>query len=188
MPATASLDTLTADWSTARQHRLHQGEVMLMGQTGHYEVWNLIPAPVEVVWSVLTDYEQFPQFLPSVVSCRVLEREDGRTVVERRDRRKIGFMPIKVRIITENIEATGDRLDYRLLKGTLDSMEGSWQVTPVEAGDACPSTLLVQTIQAKASMGPLQGYFFEVFEKGLTDTMADLRREMARRHTEASVS
>jgi hypothetical protein len=37
-------------------------------------------------------------------------------------------------------------------------------------------------------MGPLQGYFFEVFEKGLTDTMADLRREMARRHTEASVS
>lgn len=187
MPATASLDTLTADWSTARQHRLHQGEVVLMGQTGQYEVWSLIPTPVEVVWSVLTDYEHFPQFLPSVVSCRVLEREPGRTVVERRDRRKIGFMPIKVRIITENIEATGDRLDYRLLKGTLDAMEGSWQVTPVAAEEARSSTLLVQTIRAKANMGPLQGYFFEVFEKGLTDTMADLRREMTRRHPKTSV-
>lgn len=188
MPATCSLDTLTADWSTSQQQRLHQGQVVLMGQTGHYEVWNLIPAPVEVVWSVLTDYEQFPKFLPSVVSCRVLEREAGRTVVERRDRRKIGFMPIKVRIITENIEATSDRLDYRLLKGTLDSMEGSWKVTPVDTDAPRPNTLLVQTIRAKASMGTLQSYFFEVFEKGLTDTMADLRREIARRHTAASVS
>ncbi|MEB3268061.1 MAG: SRPBCC family protein [Leptolyngbya sp.] len=182
MPATATLDALTVDWSATHRQRLQQGDVLLLGQEGSYEVWSLVPTPVEVVWTVLTDYEAFPEFLPSVVSCRVLEREPGRTVVERRDRRKIGFMPIKVRIVTENLETSGDRIDYRLVKGNLDAMTGSWRVTPLQAEEAPHRSLLVQTIQARASMGPLQSYFFEVFEKGLTDTMADLRREMTRRH------
>jgi hypothetical protein len=43
------------------------------------------------------------------------------------------------------------------------------------------TTLLMQTITARANMGPLQSYFHEVFEQGLTETMVDLRSEMERR-------
>ncbi|MEM0979267.1 MAG: SRPBCC family protein [Cyanobacteria bacterium P01_H01_bin.58] len=184
MPFAISLDQLTRDLNAAEQNHLQQGDVVLVGSQGSYAVWGLIKAQFEVVWEVLTAYEDFPSFLPSVVSARILEQRDNRTIVERQDRRKVGgWMPIKVKIVTENIEVDGDRIDYRMLDGTLDSMLGSWRVIPVDSSSRHPQTLLVQTIAATANMGPLQGYFYEVFEQGLRETMADLRIEIERRST-----
>lgn len=182
MPFAMSLDQLTRDLNTTEQSHLQQGDVVLVGNQGSYAVWGLIKAQSKVVWEVLTAYEDFPTFLPSVVSARILEQRDNRTIVARQDRRKVGgWMPIKVKIVTENIEVDGDRIDYRMVDGSLDSMLGSWRIIPVEAPSHYPQTLLVQTIAATASMGPLQGYFYEVFEQGLQETMADLRAEMERR-------
>ena len=182
MPLTTRLTQLTGDLSRADLESLQQGEVVLTGSGGDYAVWVLAQAPVTTVWEVLTAYEEFPDFLPAVVAARVLERRDNRVWVERKDRRKIGWMPIKVKIVTENIEIAQERIDYRMVEGTLDEMEGSWRLALVEAEGSNPVTLLVQAITAKANMGPLQTYFYEVFEKGLVETMTDLRVEMERRN------
>lgn len=181
MPPVVSLDQIAADLAAHEQQRLQQGEVVRTGQDGHYSVWAIAQASPETVWSVLTDYENFPRFLPSVVSCRVLEQRSDRTLVERKDRRKIGWMPINVKLLTENVEIHPERIHYRLVKGNLDDMEGTWRLTPVETHQPGPSTLVIQDISATASMGPLQGYFYDVFEQGLVDTMADLRAEMEKR-------
>jgi ribosome-associated toxin RatA of RatAB toxin-antitoxin module len=179
-PAT-SLEQLTPSLNPLEQQDLQQGEVVLIGEEGSYGVLSLVKAPIDVVWDVLTAYEEFPDLLPSVVSSRILEKHDNRVIVERKDRRKIGFMPIKVKIVTENIESFQDRIDYRMVKGTLDEMNGHWRMAPVDSQDG-PLTFLMQHINAKASMGPLQPYFYEVFESGLTETMADLRDAMQRRY------
>ena len=96
MATALSLDQFTPDLNEVQQQRLAQGDVVLNGQLGDYTAWAIVQAPPNLVWEVLTDYEGFPQFLPSVVSSKVTERSGNRTVVARRDRRKIGFMPIKV--------------------------------------------------------------------------------------------
>jgi ribosome-associated toxin RatA of RatAB toxin-antitoxin module len=179
-PAT-SLEQLTPSLDPLEQQDLQQGEVVLIGSEGSYGVLSLVKAPLAVVWDVLTAYEQFPDWLPSVVSSRILEKHDNRVIVERKDRRKIGWLPIKVKIITENIESFQDRIDYRMLEGTLDEMQGHWRMAPVESADG-PTTFLMQHITAKANMGPLQPYFYEVFEAGLTETMSDLREAMQRQH------
>ncbi|NJN21872.1 MAG: hypothetical protein HC812_12710 [Leptolyngbya sp. RL_3_1] len=181
MATAFSLDQFTPDLNDSQQRRLAQGEVVLNGQLGDYTAWAIAQASPPTVWDVLTDYEGFPQFLPSVISSKVTERAGNRTVVARRDRRKIGFMPIKVKIVTENIEVNQERIDYRMLSGTLDSLEGVWRLAPLDPVGDAPRTLLVQMIEAKASMGPLQKYFYEVFEKGLVDTLGSLRTEMERR-------
>lgn len=175
------LDPSILDLDRSRREMLQQGEVILTGQTGSYAVWALVQADADTVWNVLTAYEQFPDFLPSVVNSRVLERRDNRVLVERKDRRKVGWMPISVKIITENIEIDRDHIDYRMVDGTLDSMQGSWQLAPVGARSRSSTTLLVQTITAKANLGPVQSYFYDVFEKGLIETLTDLRTEMEQR-------
>lgn len=180
-PATR-LEHLTPSLNPLEQQDLQQGEVVLIGTEGSYAVLSLVKASVDIVWNVLTSYEQFPEFLPSVVSSQILERQDNRVVVERKDRRKIGWLPIKVKIVTENIETFQDRIDYRMLEGTLDEMHGNWRMASVESGNDQPVTLLMQTIKAKASMGPLQPYFYDVFENGLIETMADLRQVMEQRY------
>lgn len=183
MSLTASLDRLPVDLSPAQQQALQSGEVVLVGQEGEYTVLSLVAASPDTVWNVLTSYEQFPDFLPSVVASRVLERRENQVLVERRDRRKIGIMPIRVKIVTENTEHPCDRIDFRMVDGTLDEMNGSWELTPVRSADGAATTLLAQQIFAKASMGPLQPYFYEVFEKGLAEMTADLACEMQRRQT-----
>jgi ribosome-associated toxin RatA of RatAB toxin-antitoxin module len=181
MSLATRLEQLAPGLNPLEQQDLQQGEVVLVGTEGAYTVISLVQAPLAMVWDVLTAYEQFPEFLPSVVASRILEHQDNRVIVERQDRRKIGWMPIKVKIVTENVETFQARIDYRMVKGTLDEMQGHWQLAPVDTLEGTPLTCLTQTIRAKASMGPLQPYFYEVFEQGLTDTMADLRREMERR-------
>lgn len=183
MSLATSLEQLTPSLNPLEQQDLQRGEVVLVGTEGAYAVISLVKSPLALVWDVLTAYEQFPDFLPSVVASRILEKRENRVLVERRDRRKIGWLPIKVKIVTENIESYHDQIEYRMVEGTLDEMHGSWQMAPIENQDGQPLTFLMQNITAKASMGPLQPYFFEVFEQGLTETMADLRREMERRHS-----
>lgn len=187
MSRAATLETLTPSLNPLEQQDLQQGEVVLLGTEGAYAVMSLVKAPLALVWEVLTSYEQFPDLLPSVVSSRILERRDNRVWVERKDRRKVGLLPIKVKIVTENTEHFQDRIDYRMVEGTLDEMHGNWQVAAVENQDGAPSTLLMQTIKAKANLGPLQPYFYEVFEGGLTETMRDLRSAMEKRHASAAV-
>ena len=182
MSLATSLEQLTPSLNPLEQQDLQQGRVILVGADGAYAVISLVKASLNIVWQVLTAYEQFPDFLPSVVTSRVLEKRGNRVLVERNDRRKIGWLPIKVKIVTENTETFHDRIDYRMVKGTLDEMQGSWQVAVVKSPDDHPSTFLMQVITAKANMGPLQPYFYEVFEKGLIETMTDLRSEMERRY------
>lgn len=174
------LNQLNIDLSPAQQQDLQQGQVLLLGDEGEYTVVSLVQASAEIVWNVLTNYEQFPEFLPSVVASRVLERRDNRVLVERKDRRKIGIMPIRVKIVTENIEHAPDRIDYRMVDGTLDEMTGTWELTAVTGDAGADHTLLTQKIIAKASMGPLQPYFYDVFETGLKEMTTDLRQEMQR--------
>lgn len=181
MSLATSLSQLTSSLSDAERQSLQQGEVVRIGEEGTYAVLSLVAAPLETVWTVLTAYEEFPDFLPSVVACRILEKRDNRVLVERKDRRKIGWLPVKVKIVTENVETFQDRIDYRMVDGTLDQMYGNWQLCPVESPSGKASTLLMQKISAKANMGPLQPYFYEVFEAGLTEAMSDLRTEMERR-------
>jgi hypothetical protein len=67
--------------------------------------------------------------------------------------------------------------------GTLDEMNGTWELTPVQSADGSEAVLLMQKIVAKASMGPLQPYFYEVFESGLQEMTAHLRQEMVQQQT-----
>ncbi|MEM6837223.1 MAG: SRPBCC family protein [Cyanobacteria bacterium P01_C01_bin.120] len=182
MSLATPLNQLPVNLSADQQQALQQGEVVVVGSAGDYTVLSLVPASAETVWNVLTNYEQFPDFLPSVVASQVLERHDNRVLVERKDRRKVGFMPIRVKIVTENIEHYPDRIDYRMVKGTLDEMNGTWELTSITEADGVDATLLTQTISAKASLGPLQPYFYEVFETGLQEMTAGLQSEMQRRN------
>ncbi|MEM6521452.1 MAG: SRPBCC family protein [Cyanobacteria bacterium P01_C01_bin.70] len=182
MPLVPPLNQLSTNLSSDQQQALQQGEVVVVGSAGDYTVLSLIPASAETVWNVLTNYEQFPDFLPSVVASQVLERRDNRVLVERKDRRKVGIMPIRVKIVTENVEHYPNRIDYRMVDGTLDEMNGTWELTSITETDGAVTTLLTQTISAKANLGPLQPYFYEVFETGLREMTAGLQSEMQRQY------
>lgn len=185
MPAPAQLDRLTTDLSSGQQTQLQQGNpvVIFSGDefVGHV-VANAVP---DVVWDVLTDYDSFSDFLPTVVSSQMLSAEGDRHIVEQTDSRDVLFASVDSRVRTENVETPRQRIDFQLLEGDLKSMNGHWQIAPISDGQAgSPNqTLITQIVMAEAGTGPFEGVFHSVFTDSLEANLRAIQSEAERRQT-----
>ncbi|MBW4482579.1 MAG: hypothetical protein KME14_08550 [Tildeniella torsiva UHER 1998/13D] len=177
-PAEAYLGKLTpADWAT-----LAKRDVLVKGGQGQYGLMAATSVPHALAWEVLTDYENFYRFLPTVVKSRVVEIDGDRTVVEQIDRRRILLSTMESKVLTENLELDGQQISFRLLEGNLEYMYGHWRIdTATLAPGTEPVRLLSQQVRAEADVGPFKSMFYNLFESGLIDTVKALRGEMERR-------
>ncbi|MFQ4137064.1 SRPBCC family protein [Nodosilinea sp. PGN35] len=183
-PAEAYLAKLTpADLAT-----LANRDVLVKGGKGQYGIMVATPVSHALAWSVLTDYNNFYRFLPTVVKSRVVETDGDRTVVEQLDRRRILLSTMESTVLTENLELGGQQISFRLLKGNLDYMYGHWRIdTTTLASGAEPVRLLSQQVRAEADVGPFKSLFYNLFETGLVDTVKALRDEMERRDASSNL-
>lgn len=179
-PAEAYLAKLTAaDWAT-----LAKRDVLVKGGKGQYGLMAATPVTHALAWEVLTDYNNFYQFLPTVVKSRVVEVDGDRTVVEQIDRRRILLSTMESKVLTENLELDGQQISFRLLEGNLEYMYGHWRIdTATLSAGTEPVRLLSQQVRAEADVGPFKSMFYNLFEAGLIDTVKALRGEMERRAT-----
>ena len=51
---------------------LRRGELVFLGKSGEYTSRLLLDTSIENIWSVLTDYDNFSQFLPGVISSEII--------------------------------------------------------------------------------------------------------------------
>lgn len=177
-PAEAYLGKLTpADWAT-----LAKRDVLVKGGQGQYGLMAATSVPHALAWEVLTDYNSFYRFLPTVVKSRVVEIDGDRTVVEQIDRRRILLSTMESKVLTENLELDGQQISFRLLEGNLEYMYGHWRIdTATLSPGSEPVRLLSQQVRAEADVGPFKSMFYNLFEAGLIDTIKALRGEMERR-------
>jgi ribosome-associated toxin RatA of RatAB toxin-antitoxin module len=173
----------------AERNALRQGQVVVTGERGRYVVRTLVTASKDVVWSVLTDYDQFAKFLPNVASSRLLQAQGNRKIVEQIDVRQVLVVKTRSRVRTENVETPKQRIDFRLLDGDLKSLQGSWQLEPVAAypGAAPTQVLLTQTIAAEPPASAPTGVFYNIFKNALSDSATAIRAEIGRRSHQANV-
>jgi ribosome-associated toxin RatA of RatAB toxin-antitoxin module len=186
------IKSLTNRLSASEQDTLCRKQPVVTGQQGEYVGWILADADLETAWEVLTDYNHFSQFLPTVASSRVLEVNGNRKVVEQVDRRRVLFMDLTSTVQTENVEQAPDRIDFRLIDGNLKTLQGKWQVFPADVKNLnvktsgiktsdSPQVLIMQTVKAEADAGFLEGMFYQVFEASLKENLIALQQESERR-------
>lgn len=83
-----------------------------------------------VARAVLTDYEGIPRFLPDVRRSRVVERGEGRALVEQEAVSKFMFFSKRVQLLLEVAEGD-DVIHFRDQSGvSFTSYEGSWTIIP----------------------------------------------------------
>src|SRR5260370_41588532 len=93
-----------------------------------------IAAPAVAVYELAKEQERFPDFMPDVETIVVLEKHADRAVTR-----------WKTLVEDAPIEGTEDdrfddaalRIDYKLIEGDLDTLEGSWPF--VETGGLHPT-------------------------------------------------
>src|SRR5437588_9946124 len=96
-----------------------------------------IDAPLERVWELVEDVETAPRWQGGMKAVRVLERdEQGHAVLCETE------SDAKVRSIKSTVRFTYDgpnRLSWTQEKGELGSVDGSWQLNPLD-GDRTRAT------------------------------------------------
>ena len=181
-----SFEALAAELSLTDQDLLRDGQVVVSGDAGEYVARVMVNASSPIVWNVLTDYEHFNEFLPSVSAAEVLETDENRTVVEQTNNTKVLLADIESTLRTENIEIGQRRVEFTMTEGDLEEFRGYWQITPVSGAGAGEQTLIKQLVIAEADLGLLDGTFYNMFKGALKKSLEAIQVEIDRRQQQSS--
>lgn len=103
-------------------------DVTVREQDGVYHVAATfsVAQTVPVIIDVLTAYEQIPRYMPDVRSSRVLERGDGRAVVEQEAVARVMMFSKRVHLVLDILEAP-ETIRFRDRCGrSFEHYEGAW--------------------------------------------------------------
>lgn len=104
----------------------------------------IIPAPLEVVWTVITDYEKLPEFIPDMKLSKVIERKDSETILLQQGESRFLMFHFNVEVIIKLIEQRYHNIEFDLVSGDFDYFEGEWKIESI--GDK--ETMLTYTLIA----------------------------------------
>lgn len=173
------LSQFLQDLPKTDQDALQQGQVVISGSTGEYIARVVINASPQVAWAVLTDYDNFPNFLPNVTDTNVLTESGSRTVVEQTNSCQVLLANIESTVLTENVTSDVGKIEFRLLDGDLDQLNGYWQIYPLS--NPLNHILLKQVVTAEADIGILEGGFYSLFKETLRNNLEAIQSEINQR-------
>ncbi|MEO1622325.1 MAG: SRPBCC family protein, partial [Cyanobacteria bacterium J06632_3] len=148
----------------------------------------LIEATPDEAWAVLTDYDNFEQFLPNVENSQLLESEDSRRVFEQLN--VISVVPsvveIRSRVVIESTESPVEEVAFQLVEGDLELLEGVWQLSPVATveGEAPDKVLITHQVDIDPGDSSPRGLFFSTYRLVLEDSLMAAKAEAERRASE----
>lgn len=173
------LSQLLQDFPEAVQDSLSGGQAVISGSTGEYVARVVINASPQMVWEVLTDYCNFPNFLPNVTDTTVLTQSGSKTVVEQTNTCQVLLANIDSTVLTENVTLDAGKIEFRLLDGDLDQLHGYWQIFPLS--EPANHILLKQVVTAEADIGILEGGFYSLFKETLQSNLEAIQAEVHQR-------
>jgi ribosome-associated toxin RatA of RatAB toxin-antitoxin module len=125
----------------ARANATVEIETHRIGDLVHVRAYANIDATKDIVWATLTDYERLPQFVPGLLTSKVLARNGNTTTVHQTgEARFLMFtMPIDVTVDSIDLAPT---LEVKRVGGTLKQLQGRYDMEPfrLSAGDTSDVT------------------------------------------------
>jgi ribosome-associated toxin RatA of RatAB toxin-antitoxin module len=153
------------------------GDVTISGDRGNYTAKFVVNAPVGTVWKVLTDYDNFEQFLPNVVSSELLKNNGNRKVFEQVTAINTVLFTRKARVRIAVTETYPRKIVFRSISGEVKSLRGVWQLKPLSGNRVAISH------QVNVDPGATSGrdLFFDIYKNSLAESLAAIEQEVEKR-------
>jgi ribosome-associated toxin RatA of RatAB toxin-antitoxin module len=153
------------------------GDVAVSGDRGNYTAKFVVNAPVGTVWKVLTDYDNFEQFLPNVVSSELLKNNGNRKVFEQVTAINTVLFTRKARVRIAVTETYPRKIVFRSISGEVKSLRGVWQLKPLSGNRVAISH------QVNVDPGATSGrdLFFDIYKNSLAESLAAIEQEVEKR-------
>jgi ribosome-associated toxin RatA of RatAB toxin-antitoxin module len=119
------------------------------------------------MYTLVTDVDQYPQFLPWCDHASVVDRDAGGMTAEV----GIAFSGVRQTFVTRNVHTEPTRVDMQLVKGPFSKLDGQWNFHPLGDGSqrACKVELLLNYGFENAVLSKLVGPVFDKIAANLVD-------------------
>lgn len=163
---------------------LARGDVILNvqrdggGAAGAIDAWIDIPAVPALVWSTMNDCAGAPSFVPSLLSCKVIEADPAGAWEIREHVADPGWLLPNVRSRFRADYDAMREIRFAQIEGDFDVMQGRWTLTPLNGGAA---TRLHYQARVKPKTWAPDFVVRRIVENDAPDTLRALRAEIIRR-------
>lgn len=100
----------------------------------------------EKLWSVVTDYGHWSDFIPGFTLSRVLQRSATETVVEQDATVQVLVLKITSHAVVRMKEIPATRIEFEQVKGDFKSYDGRWLIAPTEDPDIARLTYEMRAV------------------------------------------
>jgi ribosome-associated toxin RatA of RatAB toxin-antitoxin module len=94
-----------------------------------------IAAPAELVWHTITDYDRLAEFVPGLISSRVVGRDGNTVTVEQMGELRIFFLRFPIDVTLASIESPPFEIGVKVLRGNLRRLDGGYRIEERGAND-----------------------------------------------------
>lgn len=125
-------------WSSAEMVTLAQGDILVKalatasGEPARVMAGIRIAADPASIWSVMTDCEAAPEYVPNLRACQLIERGDNYDLIEHSV--KLSWLLPSVRYIFKATYRPLESIEFERVSGGLRHLKGAW--TLVAVGDS----------------------------------------------------
>ena len=182
--ATAKLFDGPVDQLPVQQRvSLRKGEVILLGDKGQYTCRILAKSSIDNAWQVLTDYNNFSEFLPGVASSELIENNGDRKVFEQINKIKALIFSIESRVQIATTESYPQQIAFEAVGGDLATLNGKWTLEPVSPYPSAPPdrVLITHEVVVEPAKTPSDSFFFGIYEDRLEEILLAIKQETEKR-------
>ncbi|ELR98499.1 SRPBCC family protein [Gloeocapsa sp. PCC 73106] len=180
LAATQNLEKVLLQLSGEERSSLQSDQVSLSGDRGEYQGRFLVEASLAQAWDVLTDYDNFTDFLPNVTAAQLLETDGNHKIFEQVQVVSVFFVTreARVKIATEETEFTNIR--FSLVEGDLERLEGTWELTPISRNQESTPTqvLITYRVKVQPNNDTPTNIFYNVYRDSLQDSLEAIKTEI----------
>lgn len=99
----------------------------------------LVEAPRKTVWETLADYERIPDYVPKILSCKIVEDRGNVKVLEQLGATGFGPIRVKAKMTSVLTEDAPTALAFESIKGDFRVFRGQWFLSE---GDSAGTTIV----------------------------------------------
>lgn len=163
--------------SKQEKANLKPGKVILKGQKGNYLGQVLTTGNLNIAWRVLTDYDNFEDFLPNIASSKVISQQGDRLVFEQVNVVDLWLLKHQFKVQIEAIKTKPNKIDFKIVDGELKKLVGKWQLQEISPGQV----LISHIVEVEPGENTEKSFFYGVYESSLEETLQAMAQEITKR-------
>ena len=171
-------DTVTKiNLSSQEQTALNQGKVILKGNKGDYQGQVIAPGNLGQAWEVLTDYNNFQNFLPNIAKSKIVVDQGDRKIFEQVNVVDLWLFTEEFTVQIEARETKPQIVKFRQFQGDLKSLIGTWQIEQLNEHQI----LVTHTVKVEPGSNTEKPFFYGIYESSLEETLKAIAKEISKR-------